>query len=65
VSVTARAVSSTGIMPVHFEPVDEVVFLVMCSPLAGSPQPLNEPNQNQRPARTPATDARGAPAAQP
>ena len=31
VSVTARAVSSTGTMPVHFELVGEVLFFVMCS----------------------------------
>lgn len=31
-SVTARAVSSTGTMPVHFELVEEVLFFVMCSP---------------------------------
>jgi hypothetical protein len=37
VSVTARAVSSTGTMPVHcepvFDPVEEVLFFVMCFPL--------------------------------
>ena len=31
VSVTARAVSSTGTIPVHFELVEEVLFFVMCS----------------------------------
>ncbi|BDT93203.1 hypothetical protein IFM12275_31790 [Nocardia sputorum] len=29
VSVTARAVSSTGTMPVHFEAVEEVLLFVM------------------------------------
>lgn len=35
VSVTARAVSSTGTMPVHFERfelIEDVLFFVMCSP---------------------------------
>jgi hypothetical protein len=31
VSVTARAVSSTGTMPVHFEVVGDVLFFAMCS----------------------------------
>jgi hypothetical protein len=31
VSVTARAVSSTGTVPVHFELVEEVLFFVTCS----------------------------------
>jgi hypothetical protein len=35
VSVTARAVSSTGTMPVHVELVEAVLFFVMCSPWSG------------------------------
>jgi hypothetical protein len=31
VSVTARAVSSTATMPVHFELIADVLFFVMCS----------------------------------